>query len=383
MLELRAWLARHEGLLPGEQTALEQLIKQIPGHPAALERLAVLEVTFGHSERAGELRRRKAAADRAKEKYYRMLDGAGPITRFAELAALAEALGRGFEARGWWMLAALQRPGDSVAAAALARLSPPRPDPRPSTGPTIADLLAGGHATPSPAGARSTARASVAVSVPAFRDEADAAGLRFVFRNGRSPQRQLPETTLGGVGLLDYDSDGWLDIYVVQGGGFPPAAEEPTGGDRLFHNRRDGTFEDVTEPSGIARLARGYGHGVAVGDFDNDGHPDLLITRWRSYALYRNRGDGTFEDLTKRAGLSGDRDWPTSAAFADLDNDGDLELYVCHYLVWDAEHPPLCPRGRKVAWPVIRRRPTTTVCRTRSQPGPTTFSGTTAAGSST
>ncbi len=91
-------------------------------------------------------------------------------------------------------------------------------------------------------------------------------------------------------------------------------------------------------------MKRGFGLGVTVGDIDNDGHPDLFITRWRSYALYRNRGDGTFEEFTDRAGLGGDRDWPTSAAFADLDNDGDLDLYVCHYLVWDADHPTLCPR---------------------------------------
>ena len=101
-----------------------------------------------------------------------------------------------------------------------------------------------------------------------------------------------------------------------------------------------------TRPNNPAspRMKRGYGHGVTVGDIDNDGHPDLFVTRWRSYALYHNRGDGTFEDITDQAGLGGDRDWPTSAAFADLDNDGDLDLYVCHYLVWDADHPTLCHR---------------------------------------
>ena len=147
----------------------------------------------------------------------------------------------------------------------------------------------------------------------------------------------------GGVGLLDYDGDGWLDVYVVQGGRFPPSPDGATNsGDRLFRNKGNGTFEDVTEQSGIAALPRGYGHGVTVGDVDNDGHPDLFITRWQSYALFRNRGDGTFEDMTKKAGLAGDRDWPTSAAFADLDGDGDLDLYVCHYLKWDAEHPQIC-----------------------------------------
>ena len=90
----------------------------------------------------------------------------------------------------------------------------------------------------------------------------------------------------------------------------------------------------------------GYGFGVAVGDFDNDGRPDIFVTRWRSYALYHNLGDGRFEDVTARAGLGGDRDWPTSAAWADLDNDGDLDLYVCHYLKWDAENPLLCATRR-------------------------------------
>src|SRR5262249_17958575 len=79
----------------------------------------------------------------------------------------------------------------------------------------------------------------------------------------------------------------------------------------------------------------GHRRGVSVGDYDNDGRADLFVTRWRAYALYRNRGDGTFEDATARAGLAGDRDWPTSAAFADLDGDGDLDLYVCHYMKWD------------------------------------------------
>src|SRR5262249_35359492 len=113
-------------------------------------------------------------------------------------------------------------------------------------------------------------------------------------------------------------------------------------GDRLFRNKGDGSFEDVTDRSGLAALPGGYGHGAAVGDVDNDGRPDLFVTRWRAYALYRNRGDGSFEDVTNSWGLGGDRDWPTSAAFADLDGDGDLDLYVCHYVVWDAENPRLC-----------------------------------------
>src|ERR1700739_3648809 len=119
----------------------------------------------------------------------------------------------------------------------------------------------------------------------------------------------------GGVGLIDYDGDGWLDVYAVQGGPFPPPRgtafqavgdhgqdARATFGDPLSRNRRDGTFEDATASSGLASMPGGYGHGVAVGDYDNDGHADLFVTRWRSYALYRNRG-GTFEDGTETAGV--------------------------------------------------------------------------------
>ena len=186
--------------------------------------------------------------------------------------------------------------------------------------------------------------------MPVFRDDARAVGLDFTFVNGATARKQLPEASSGGVALLDYDGDGWLDVYLVQGGAFPPRGEPSPLGDRLFRNQGDGTFEDVTEAAGLAAFPGGYGHGVAVGDYDNDGRPDLFVTRWRSYALYHNRGDGTFEDVTASTGLAGDRDWPTSSAFADLDGDGDLDLYVCHYLVWDADKPEVCrsPSSGKV-----------------------------------
>ena len=254
-----------------------------------------------------------------------------------ELARLAETLGRRFEAVGFLTWITQRDPDDQAARTALARLQVKETRPG-APGQTLAQLLAADLA--GEADRPEAVAEPVDLAAPQFRDDAQAAGLSFEYENGESSIHQLPEFTGGGVGLIDYDGDGWLDVYFVQGGQFPPDPAQPPRGDRLFRNRRDGTFEDVTDASGIGGMTQGYGQGVAVGDYDNDGHADLFVTRWRSYALYRNRGDGRFEDVTRQVGLSGDRDWPTSAAFADFDNDGDLDLYVCHYVVWDAENPP-------------------------------------------
>jgi enediyne biosynthesis protein E4 len=355
-LRLGAWLASRTGETSSERAALEKLIERVPGDTQALERLAALASGAGDTARAAELNRRKARIDRAKERYLRLLAPDRQITEFSELGRLAEVLGRGFEARGWWVLAWQQQPS-AEATAAVERLGPPAPNAHLPAGEALAFHVPAFRSgrPPEARPARSSDASELlaqspadapALFVPTYRDDAESAGLRFVFENGRSPRRQLPETTAGGVALLDYDGDGRMDVYVVQGGVFPPSPSRPSGGDRLFHNRGDGTFEDVSERSGIGRLSRGYGHGVAVGDYDNDGRPDLFLTRWRSYMLLHNRGDGSFADMTEPSGLAGDRDWPTSAAWADLDNDGDLDLYVCHYLVWDADHPKLCERKR-------------------------------------
>ncbi len=217
---------------------------------------------------------------------------------------------------------------------------------------TVADRLAdlrGASVSSKEAMAKTSEPSQATRSRLLFVDDAESRGLRFVFASGRTPTCLLPESLSGGVGLIDFDGDGWLDVYCVQGGSLmagTPAGNTPAvePGDRLFRNQRDGTFRDVTRQSGIERLAwgRGYGQGVTVGDYDNDGYPDLFITRLLRYDLFRNRGDGTFEDATERQGLAGARENPTSSAFADLDNDGDLDLYVCHYVRWNPDHPTIC-----------------------------------------
>jgi tetratricopeptide (TPR) repeat protein len=359
---IRAWFAARRGDAEAERDALEHVVSIEPGRIRALDRLAELALRAGETDRAAAIRRRQEEALRDQERYRRLLIADRDWISSGELrerARLAERLGRRFEAEGWLTLAIQRVPGDREARAALDRLRAPDEDAAsiPSVPPFGLPLDAAlvGREGPAAAPTPSPNPGPPPSAEIAFRDDAGSAGLRFTYRNGETSQHQIPETIGGGVAVLDYDGDGWLDVYLVQGGTFPPEDEDrpaqdggrgpgahATTGDRLFRNRGDGTFDDVTAASGIAGIAGGYGFGATVGDYDNDGRPDLFVTRFGSYGLYRNRGDGTFEDATERAGLGGGRDWPTSSAFADLDGDGNLDLYVCHYLAWDARNPTLC-----------------------------------------
>lgn len=174
----------------------------------------------------------------------------------------------------------------------------------------------------------------------AFADVTAEVGVGFVHAGSPTSEKYLVETMGAGVAMLDYDNDGRLDLFFVNGarlsdpmpGGGPP----PDKGDSRFHNRlyrqtRDARFEDTTARAGVA--GTGYGMGVAVGDYDNDGDPDLYVTAYGGNTLYRNSGDGTFSDVTAEAGV-GAGDWSASAAFVDVDHDGRLDLFVTRYLDW-------------------------------------------------
>ena len=173
-----------------------------------------------------------------------------------------------------------------------------------------------------------------------FNDILPQSGITFRHVSGASEEKYLIETMGAGCGLIDYDNDGWLDIYFVNGGptrAFKPA--EPLR-NALYRNNRDGTFTDVTLKAGVPGNGA-YGMGVAVGDYDNDGFADLLITNFGPNQLYRNRGDGTFVDVTAGAGV-GDAQWGASAAWFDFDRDGWLDLYVTNYLDFTYDKNPFC-----------------------------------------
>ena len=167
----------------------------------------------------------------------------------------------------------------------------------------------------------------------------DVSGIRWVHRNGRSPEMYLPETVGAGCGFIDYDNDGWMDIYLVNSGKCDFFDPNPPLRNALYHNNRDGTFTDVTERAGVPGV--GYGMGVAVGDYDGDSFPDLLVTQYDGVILYHNNGNGTFTDVTRKAGLP-TTGWASSAVWFDYDNDGKLDLFICRFVDFDKSKNKFC-----------------------------------------
>src|SRR6516225_7269483 len=157
-------------------------------------------------------------------------------------------------------------------------------------------------------------------------------GIRWVHSNGKSPEKYLPETTGAGCAFFDYDNDGWMDIYLVNSGKCDFFTPDPPLRNALYKNNRDGSFTDVTEKAGVG--AGRFGQGVAVGDYDGDGFPDLYVTQYDRSILYHNNGDGTFTDVTEKAGVAAPG-WASSAVWFDYDNDGRLDLFVCRFVDYD------------------------------------------------
>jgi hypothetical protein len=169
-------------------------------------------------------------------------------------------------------------------------------------------------------------------------------GIKWVHTNSKSPERFLPETTGAGCAFFDYDNDGWMDIYLVNSGKCDFFNPNPPLRNALYRNNRDGTFTDVTEKAGVA--AGGFGQGVAVGDYDGDSFPDLYVTQYGKSILYHNNGDGTFADVTEKAGVAAPG-WNSSAVWFDYDNDGRLDLFVCQFVEFSKSLNKSCGPGEE------------------------------------
>ncbi len=200
-----------------------------------------------------------------------------------------------------------------------------------------------------------------------FQDVAEAAGLTSWHHKAGTPEKRLILEAKGpGVCLIDYDNDGWLDIYLVNGSTYDALTGKATPPHAaLFHNNHDGTFTDVTEKAGVANDRWGYG--CAVGDYDNDGWPDLYVTNYGKNRLYRNNHDGTFTDVAEKAGV-GIGTWSTGATFGDYDGDGRLDLFVDGYAQIDLSNPPLS-RSKAIGYGMCQYRGVEVMCGPRGLKG--------------
>ncbi len=183
-----------------------------------------------------------------------------------------------------------------------------------------------------------------------FEEIAVRSGLIFTTQSSPTSNKNQPETMVGGVGIIDYDNDGFPDIFLVNGAAIPSLQkEDPKFKNRLFHNNGDMTFTDVTDKAGVG--GNGYGMGVAIGDYDNDGYPDIFVANVTGNQLLHNNGDGTFTDVTAKAGVGGGmyqgkKMWSVAAAWVDYNNDGRLDLFVSNYVKWEVNHDPVCLAGK-------------------------------------
>ena len=207
-------------------------------------------------------------------------------------------------------------------------------------------LLALLGATPSQSWASGRQAGGQSVTPIVFEELGPASGVDFVLRNSATPRKYQIEPMIAGVALFDYDNDGYLDIYLVNGAEIP--ALEKTGPryfNRLYRNQGNGTFSDVTLAAGVQ--GKGYSMAAGAADYDNDGWQDLYVAGVNRNQLYRNNGDGTFSDVTAKAGVAGihprfGKTWAVAAGWFDYDNDGWLDLFVANYVVWDFDKDPFC-----------------------------------------
>ena len=329
---LRSRLAEVRGR---DEETLESLRKAVSADPRNAEghfRLGQAMIRRGDRE-GGQVHLDRAEAlglqqDNLKRELRRLVRERTDVDALLRIGRLCQESGMTAEAHDWFELAYQRDPRLRPPGFDLAQLAPV--DDGPAVALSRPVLKASVLPRPTDHSPRMATRPD---SGRRFEDIARASGRPISVRLWcDAPTSSSADTMGGGVALFDFDDDGWLDIYFVNGCALPFDRQSPPRPNKLYRNRGDGTFEDVTERAGVG--GRGYGMGCAVGDFDNDGHDDLFVTGLNQTVLYRNRGDGTFEDVTAQAGVASSR-WTTAAGFGDLDGDGDLDLVVVTYVEAD------------------------------------------------
>jgi enediyne biosynthesis protein E4 len=200
--------------------------------------------------------------------------------------------------------------------------------------------LAGLGGLAAPAFGRGHSRAAPQAP-PLFEEvQPSVSGITWTHENAISPDRYLPETMGPGMAFLDYDNDGWMDLFMVNSGPCDFYTPPTPLSNALYKNNRDGTFTDVAKAAGVTGVS--FGMGAAVGDYDNDGYPDILVTNYGPPTLYHNNGNGTFTDVTAKSGLLGGPHWTTSAVWFDYDNDGKLDLFLCSFVEFSLKNNVFC-----------------------------------------
>lgn len=356
---VRAEIADARQDLPTAARCYAEAVARDPNYLAAVTGLARTLQTIGRTREATLFRERA----RQLEQYAtaaRTHNISGSRSAIENAAQHAAELGLAWESWGWYYVLSLaQRLDADQSRAAEAQFAAARGEPAARTRPTgrIGDTFArnefplptrqqvAGPASP-PATAPTSTRVAHAGGFQ-FAAEPAASGLQFAFHNGHTSDvagEYMYEFSGGGSAVLDYDRDGWPDLYFAQGTDWPPRADNLRHLDQLYRQRAPGQFENVAAAAGIVEPR--FSQGVAVGDFDNDGFPDLYVANIGPNRLYHNNGDGTFDDVTSTATVAGN-DWSTSVALADLNGDGWPDLYVANYL--QGEHlfdrPCLLPDG--------------------------------------
>jgi tetratricopeptide (TPR) repeat protein len=356
---VRARMAEEAQEIPAAIRCYAEAARRSPESKQANFRLAHLLAETGAGEASGRFVEHGRRLRELEEAQNRVLfsnddEGIGPLI---ELVRRYEAAGRLWEAWGWCQMAVRFDPSNETAQRLLKSLEHEVEGlPLLLTADAANPALALDFTNyPLPRFHKLSTAAVVAgpsEAVPlSFRDDSGSAGLHFRYFNGAgdSPGHRMYEFTGGGIAVLDFDLDGWPDVYFTQGCAWPPDANAAGDGDRLFRNRSGTFFDDATAGAGLR--GGGFGQGVAVGDFNADGFPDLYAAHLRANQLWRNNGDGTFSDVTSDAGVAGGRDdWTTSCLIADLDGDALPDIYAVNYVtgsdVFDrvCRHPDGAPR---------------------------------------